>query len=180
MSTKHLPKTLSSEIIYKDRYLKVKKDLLINPQGQRREYVYIQKPDAVIIIAQQDDLFYLAREFRYPSKQLFTQFPLESKEESESFLKCAKRGLMEEMGLESDNWRLLGSFFTDPGISDQICQVFLTKNVRKTQFEHKDEGEQIEITPLKSNDIEELINSGKAESWTIAAWEIYKSRADRI
>lgn len=180
MSTKNLPKTLSSETIYEDRYLKVKKDLLLNPGEKQKEYVFIQKPDTAIIIAKKDDLFYLIREFRYPSKRFFTQFPLESKEKNESFIECAKRGLIEEVGLESDDWQLLGSFFVDPGISNQICQVYLAKNIRKTQFEHRNEGEYLKVIPLRSNDIYELINSGEAEGWTIASWAMYKSRVTKI
>jgi ADP-ribose pyrophosphatase len=173
--TKELPVRLDSNIVYENNYMKVVKDSLGYPGGQKREYIYIQKPDTAIIIAEEDSLFYLVREFRYPSKRYFVQFPLESKENGESFLDCAKRGLMEEVGFRAENWLLLGSFFTDPGISAQVCQVFLASELSKVEeVRAYDPTEDIEVIPLSRNKINEIIDNNEAEGWTIAAWSLYE------
>lgn len=82
MSNKLL-KVKNSKIVYKDRHIWFLKDILLFPSDREYEYSYIKKPDASIIIAKSQEIFYFIKQYRYPAKKYFIQFPLESKKSNE-------------------------------------------------------------------------------------------------
>lgn len=89
--------------------------------------------------------------------------------------------MAEEVGLQAEKWYGLGSFFTDPGISNQVCNAYLAYELKKIEMRNPDQSEEIkEILTLKVDEIEKLLNSGSVEGWTIAAWYLYNQQKNNI
>lgn len=174
------PKILKNEIIYESKYIKLNNMTFHTQSGVVREYEYVIRPDSSMVITlTKNGLYFLVKEYRYAARKYFVQFPIETKENTESYLECAKRGLYEEVGIRAKEWILLGSFYSDPGISYQQCQVFLAKEIVKSNVNNsKEDG--ISIVRMGQNEINDLIKSGNIDSWTIAAWQLYDVYLNKI
>lgn len=69
------------------------------------------------------------------------------KDESETSLACAKRELLEETGLISDDWELIKKFYPYNKI-DWIISRYIARNCKKVSVQKLDPGEKIEIKPV--------------------------------
>jgi ADP-ribose pyrophosphatase len=69
--------------------------------------------------------------------------------EGESPIACAKRELVEEVGLEAAEWRELKRIYTSPGFTNEVVHLFVATGLREVDPDPS-EGERIEIvkTPL--------------------------------
>lgn len=170
------PTLIHHSVVTENPHIRVIKDDLLYQDNEKGEYIYVEKPDSCMIIALNDmDIFYMIRQFRHPAKRTFTQFPIEGMEDNESPLECAMRGLEEEVGIKAKKWTLLGSFFADPGLTTQQCFVYVAEDLEEGTLNHES-SEYIQTSTLNGEDIDRLVRSNEAESWTIAAWSLYKNR----
>jgi 8-oxo-dGTP pyrophosphatase MutT (NUDIX family) len=164
-----------TSILYKSKFLEVRKTSFSTSPVSEEEYICVQKPDTSMIIGKRKNLFYLVEEFRYPSQAYISQFPLETKEENETFLECAKRGFEEELNLRARKWTHIAGFMVDPGISKQRCEVFLAEDIEIINEDARNKyNEGLNVRAVNSDEIEKLFSSGTAECWSIAAWHLYK------
>jgi len=60
-------KTLGSRRVYENRWMKVREDRIVYPDGSESIYGVVEKNDAALIFAMDDeDGVYLVEQFRYP------------------------------------------------------------------------------------------------------------------
>ena len=97
-------------------------------QGVRpREHFYVDKPDAVLIIA-----YMAARVLLLDVKRLLvggmsTELPGGRVEHGESPLAAAKRELWEECSLKSRRWTLLGTTYPLPSVTTEMVHVYAAR-----------------------------------------------------
>lgn len=171
---KNKPEVINKNLVFAGQHINVYKDTLKNATGNTYSYEYIDHADACMIIPHEQQKYYLIQEYRYPVNRMIAQFPIETKKKDESSLTCAKRGLREELGLQANNWLLLGSFFVDPGISAQRCQIFSATGLKIIE-KKINETEKIVTLTLNFNQVEKILAELNAEVWSIAAWSIFKN-----
>jgi ADP-ribose pyrophosphatase len=170
------PTVIQHSVVTENPHIRIIEDDLLYQDDEKGEYIYVEKPDSCMIIALSDtNTFYMIRQFRHPAKKFFTQFPIEGMKNNESPLECAIRGLEEEVGIKAKKWKLLGSFFADPGLTTQQCFVYIAEDLEKGTLNHEP-SEYIQTSILNGEDIDRLVRSNEVESWTIAAWSLYKNR----
>ncbi len=102
-------KTLSSKVVYKNPWITVREDQVINPNGTPGIYGVVSPKIAVGVVALTDDnQVYLVGQYRYPTNMYSWEIPEGGVEESESPLNAIKRELQEEAGISASSWQQLG------------------------------------------------------------------------
>lgn len=132
-------KTKSTKNVFQNKYYTIREDQVIRPDGSEGVYFVIERPTAVFIVAvDEEGKFPLVGLFRYPTKMYSLEVPGGGSEGGD-LLEAAKRELKEESGIIANEWIDLGTQQILNGLTDEMMQVFLARDLEKT-----DEHEQIE------------------------------------
>lgn len=154
-------KQLDSKLVYDGGLLKVREDRVRLPDGREATREYIQHPGAVMMIALLDeDTLILERQFRYPLRRHFYELPAGKMETGEDPLATAQRELIEECGYEAESWRHLATLHPCIGYSDERIELFLARDLKYVGHA-LDDGEFLEVVPLKISDALNWVRSGK-------------------
>ena len=87
-------------------------------------------------------------------------------------LKAAKRELLEELGMESDEWINFGKFRTDVNRGGGFCHTFLARKARKTRAQSQgDELEEMHIHYATKKELMQYFQKGlfKEAKWSNTA-----------
>jgi 8-oxo-dGTP pyrophosphatase MutT (NUDIX family) len=111
--------------------------------GSTATFERLKRPGTVEVIPVIGDKILLAREQQPDTDELYTFFG-GRQEEGEEPLATAKRELLEEAGLASDDWQLIQTY--EPvGKIDWTISVFVARNCRNVAAQKLDAGEKIQI-----------------------------------
>ena len=145
------PKTVSSNTIYKDTHIHVKKDVLKRDNfSWNQVYLEWNNKNAVCVIPYEKEGVYLIKQYRHASKKYMWQFPGGIKEKGISDKQMAKRELREETGFAAKNIEKIGSFFPEPGLTSVEIKVYIAKQLQKKTkiLEKSEEGIKLMFFPL--------------------------------
>jgi 8-oxo-dGTP pyrophosphatase MutT (NUDIX family) len=134
--------TLSSRTVYENRWIVVREDAVVRPDGSAGIYgvVEVRQP-AVFVVALTDadevvlvdvDRHTVGRSIEVPA----------GGSDGEDPLVAARRELREETGFEADEWRELGSTFALNGICRAPEVVFLARGLRRVAGNAADQVEE--------------------------------------
>lgn len=148
-------KRVSSRSVYQGKVISLRIDEFRHPDGQSVEREVVGHPGSVAIIAHDDAHVYLVRQPREAvGEESLLELPAGKLDvEGETPLQCAKRELVEEVGLWAREWRELKRFYASPGFAEEEVTLFLATGLEQREPEPAP-GERIEIVswPLKELD----------------------------
>ncbi len=122
--------TLESRLAYTGRFLKVYEDTVRCPDGHVAPREYLRHPGAVMVVPVLDDgRLVLERQFRYPLRRTFVEFPAGKIDPGEDILSCAQRELREETGYTAREWIYLGGFHNAIGYCDEKIEIYLARGL---------------------------------------------------
>lgn len=167
-------KTISSEIIFENKWWQYIKDQYILPTGQISDYHYVHTHGSTFIIPKKNhNTFYMIRQYRYLNQKFSIEFPGGGCIKGLSKIENAKKELKEEVGLEAKNLLKIGYFNPYHGVTDEICEVYLATELTFLQQE-PDDSEEIEVLELNKKQIIDLIKKGEIwDGMTLSSWCIY-------
>jgi ADP-ribose pyrophosphatase len=152
--------TLESRLAYEGVFLKVFVDRVRCPDGHVAPREYLRHPGAVMMMPLLDDgRLVLERQYRYPLRASFIEFPAGKIDRGEALLDCAQRELLEETGYRAREWTYLGSFHNAIGYSDEAIYVYLARGLALGSA-RTDDGEVIEIFTATLAELLDWIRAG--------------------
>lgn len=128
------PRKLSEKIVASNNWTTFVREKMRLANGKIGDYLIVERNPAIMIIpiiANEGCLqTFMVKQYRYPISKTVWQFPMGTLEKNKDPKKHAKDELSEEAGLIAEKVKLIGKFYVDPGLSRQICLVFLATNIK--------------------------------------------------
>jgi len=108
-------------------------DMVTTPDGQRLTRQYLRHPGSVAVIAlDADDRVAVVHQYRHAVTMRLVEPPAGLLDKpGEAPWDAARRELAEEAGLAADDWRVLADFCSSPGISQEVCRIYLARGLRQ-------------------------------------------------
>lgn len=141
-------KTERTESLIDTRWVKVRRDAVALPNGQRIDDFYaITISDAAAIVALDDaGNVILKREYRYCYDRDLIEIPAGVFEPGETDgLTVAKRELLEETGYVSDEWQYLGATVESAAKLTNHIHIYFANHCRRVSAQHLDATEALEV-----------------------------------
>lgn len=126
---------LSTRLLVDSPVVAVRRDRISTVTGEvTREVIEHFGAAAVVAVRQNPegagDEVMLVRQYRRPVDRYLWELPAGLLDVAgEDPLATAQRELAEEAGLVAERWHLLGDVCTSPGISEEMCRIFLAESV---------------------------------------------------
>jgi 8-oxo-dGTP pyrophosphatase MutT (NUDIX family) len=149
MSDKNLKwKTLSSEYLFNDMWLKARKDKCERPDGKIvYPYYVMEYPEWVTGLAlTKDNKVVLVRQYRQALGDECIEIPggcVDATDESLEF--AIRRELLEETGYAFDKAEMLGSTSANPSTNSNLMHMFVLTGGERVQEQEQDANEDIEV-----------------------------------
>ncbi|MCO7221009.1 NUDIX hydrolase [Klenkia sp. PcliD-1-E] len=120
-------RTTSSREVYRNPWTRVREDVVVRDDGSTGVYGVVEKPDFALVIAAEDDGFWLVEQHRHPVGRRCWEFPQGTWSHGASGTPedLARAELAEETGLRAADLRHLGHLDVTPGLSTQEFDVWL-------------------------------------------------------
>lgn len=141
-------KTLATTVAFKNKWLTVLLDRVQLPEsGHEYEYTRIRRDRQGVGIVALDESgrLLLEREYRHAVEAVIWQLPGGLYGPEEDPLIAAQRELLEETGLEADEWIELGRFHDNPALTNAINTLYLARAVRQAREAAPDHAEFVTV-----------------------------------
>ena len=157
------PRVTSSEVVYENRWMRVREDRLERADGSPGLYSVVEKrPAAVILPLHDDDTVTLVEQYRHPVGARSWELPqgaLDGEEVSDAE-QIARTELAEETGLRAADLRHLSRLYFAAGISSQYFDAWLATGLAEGEqaLEAEEEGLRVGRFPLA--EVERMAREG--------------------
>ena len=153
-------KTLSSELVYEGRAVKLRIDTVRTPGGRETTREIVEHGDCVAVIAiDADDNVLLVSQFRKPVEKELLEIPAGGIEPGEDPVECVRRELREETGYLPRKVERLGGFYSTPGYCTEYLYLYLAADLTPDPLQAEDT-ENIRLVRVPLSQITGLITSG--------------------
>ncbi|MFH1573903.1 MAG: NUDIX hydrolase [Acidobacteriota bacterium] len=131
--------------VYRGKIVTLRVDTIRLASGRSAIREVVQHPGGVVAVPVREngDLL-LLRQYRYPLQRYILEFPAGKLDSRQSPLDTIRRELEEEAGHVAASWSHECSFFTSPGISDELIHLFIARDLTSTA-QTLEEGEHITV-----------------------------------
>lgn len=143
--------------------------------GKVGEFVYIDAPDWVNVIAiTDDDQVVLIEQYRHGIGAVTLEIPGGTVDEGEAAVAAGLRELAEETGYVGEDVQTIGTVTPNPAILNNICTTLLVRNAKRTRETELDAMEEIAVRLEPLDRIPGLIREGKIDhSLVLAAFHFF-------
>lgn len=176
---------VDSELLHDAPILALRRDRLTMPGGGEANREIVEHFGAVAVVAlDSDGRVAMVEQYRHSVRRRLLELPagiLDIHEEDE--LTTAKRELVEEAGLEAQEWGVLVDLVTSPGFAEEAVRVFIARGlteVERPEAEHEEADMGFSWVPLDEARAEVMrggIVNSIAVAGILAASEVEAGRA---
>lgn len=163
VDTKNPWVTLSSNILYENQWIKLRKNDVITPRGDNGEYTYIDKKGAVgAVVLNSKNEIYLVGQYRYAMNEYTWEIIEGGIEEGESYLNAIKREMKEEAGITASNYQvLMENVHISNSVTNERGVLYLVRDVLEEGNKVPDPTEKIIVKKVPFNEVVNLVYQGK-------------------
>lgn len=173
----HKWKKLSTITKFVNSWWSYKVDKYLLPSGAEGEYHYAFTNGSAFIVPVNDDgKLIMVRQYRYLNDRFSLEFPGGGVKKENNHEAEAEKELVEETGFNGD-LQYAGEFNPFNGVTNEICKVYIARNLKPSKEFRKDDSEEFEILTFSYKEIEEMINSNEIyDGMTLASWALVKNK----
>ena len=171
---------LKRELKYKGHIIDMYADTVKVSNGNVAQWDFIgHKGAAAVVPVLEDGRILMVKQYRNALDRFTIEVPAGGRDGvDEPMITCAKRELEEETGYVTDDLEFLISIRTTVAFCNELIDVFVAKNLKKTA-QHLDEDESIDIIPFTVDELCDRIYKGEIQDGkTISAIMAYKNKYD--
>jgi len=153
-------KTLSSQLIYDGRVVKLRVDTVNIPGGRETRREIVEHIDCVAIVAiDADDNVLLVKQFRKAVEKELLEIPSGGIDLGEDPVTTVRREMQEETGYLPQKVERLGGFYSSPGFCTEYLHLYLATDLTPSPL-YAEDTESIKLTRVPISQIPSLIASG--------------------
>ena len=163
-------------IVFSTRRFTVEQHEVRDRNGAARLYDKIVLPGAAVALPVLDDgRIVLIRNYRFVVEETLLELPAGMLDEGESPMECARRELMEETGFRAGQVTPLLSFYSTPGMCNEVLHSFLVTDLVSGESA-REPGEQIENHPMVLVEALRAIGDGRVKDAKTIVTLLYYER----
>lgn len=118
--------------IYQGRIIQLGIESLTLPNGEMLDLEIVRHPGGAAVVAVDERQHVcLLRQYRHASGGWLWELPAGKLEAGENPQATAKRELLEEAGIQADQWQILGDILVTPGFCDEVIHLFLARELTR-------------------------------------------------
>ncbi len=166
---------LASRTVYTGRVIGLDVDTVRYPDGSKGELEIIRHPGAAAVIpvasdpGGRDPTLLLIKQYRYATDGVLWEIPAGRLSPGEAPADCARRELLEEVGVTAGRIEPLFTVWTTPGFTDERIHLFWAGDLQAGAHA-REHDEFIEVVPRPLSDVLAGIRSGEiCDGKTVAA-----------
>ena len=169
----------ASTVVYRNRWMTVREDVTVRPDGSTGIFGVVEKPDFALIIPYENGGFHLVEQYRYPVNGRYWEFPQGAWEDAPDAdpVTLAAGELREETGLRAESLQRLGYLYEAYGYCDQGFHVILATGL--TQGERRLEPDEAGLVSRWVSEAElwDLVDHGRLlDAPSLAALALFERR----
>jgi 8-oxo-dGTP pyrophosphatase MutT (NUDIX family) len=174
-------RTLSSRVVYRNPWLRLREDEIERNNGMRGIYGVVEKDPCAVIIPIEEDTVYLVEQFRYTIQQRSLELPQGGWETADVNPEELARGeLREETGLTAKSMTHLGSMWIAYGFARQQQHVYLATGLTPAGADPDPEEHDLVLRTASVAEFEQKLLDGTIQdACSIAAWGLYRLWKER-
>ena len=154
-------KTLSSQLIYEGRAVRLRVDTVKMASGRETTREIVEHSDCVAIIAvDANDNVLLVNQFRKSIEKELLEIPAGGIEPGEDPVTTVRREMGEETGYQPTKVERLGGFYSTPGYCTEYLYLYLATDLIPSQL-YAEDTENIRLVRMPISQIPSLITSGR-------------------
>jgi 8-oxo-dGTP pyrophosphatase MutT (NUDIX family) len=125
--------TLSSRVVYENRYVTLRQDAVRYPNGDEGTYTFIERPTYAIVAAVEDGHVWMVEQWRHPLGARSWELPMGVAPGGDATPvdEAARIELREETGLTAAEWREIGRLTPAPALLAQTGVLFLATGLNR-------------------------------------------------
>lgn len=164
-------KIISKQDVYETPWIRVTHHEVINPAGNQGIYGTVHyKHDAIgIIVLDEENHTWVVGQYRFPMNAYTWEIPEGGGNPGVDPLESAKRELLEETGIEAQEWTLIQEMQLSNSASDEVAFIYLARQL--TYHTPKpEETEELQQKRIPFNQLYQMVTDGAiTDSLTVAA-----------
>jgi len=178
-------KTISSREVYRNRWTRVREDVIERADGERGIYGVVDKDPACIIIplerTAEGEFLTLVEQYRFTVGGRFMELPQGGWETADAVPEEMARGeLREETGLTAERMTLLATLRIGYGVLNQKQYIYLAEGLTQGERELDAEESDLEVRRVSVAEFEAMLLDGTiVDGCSAAAWGVYRLWRER-
>ncbi len=163
-----------SKVVYANRWMKVREDAVVFPNGDEGIFGVVEKPDFVAIVPiDAQNRIHLVQQYRYPVGQRSWEIPMGAwQDQPDADPETVALGeLKEETGFRPGSITHVGHIFQAPGYSSQGCHLYVATNLASGATEREATESDMITRGFSVAELRQMISDGEIkDATTIAAF----------
>jgi len=156
-------KTLSTEVIFKGRALRLRVDTVETIDGRTSTREIVEHTPCICVVAvDNEDNVLLVKQFRKPLEKELLEIPAGGIDDGEDAEAAVIREMQEETGFRPQELERLCGFYSSPGFCDEYLHLYLATDLVASRLYAEDTAG-IELIRVPVAQIPELVASGRIE-----------------
>jgi ADP-ribose pyrophosphatase len=163
-------RTLSSRLVYENRWLRLEEDRVAMPDGRTTIYGVVRCGACVGVLPFLDpETVVLIRQYRYVARAVSWEMPTGGVHPGETLEAAAQRELREEVGYTAGRLLPLVSYHTSKSIMDETAHLYWAEGLSPAPMP-ADDTEFIEVRPVAFAEALRMVEQGEIkDSMTVIA-----------